>query len=215
MLNTRLIALFLSLLHVTTALHFYLSTGETRCFFEELPDDTLVVGRIDAYENQEHSSEYVKSPNLRVEITVDETFDNNHRVVAQKSAPDGQFTFTSLDPGEHKFCLTPVYTDGDYSKRHRIFFDIAFGSAHDYVDSKSTRRVDALTAQVQNLNLKLLEIHREQESIREKEALFRNQSEATNSRVVRWTFIQLVVLVGTCAYQLRHLKSFFVKQKIV
>lgn len=133
----------------------------------------------------------------------------------QKSSPDGDFSFTSLESGEHKICLKPVYFDGTTGKAHRIFFDIASGSAHDYVDSKSTQRVDALTKQVQNLNSKLAEIHVEQEMMREKEALFRDQSEATNSRVVKWTMVQLVVLVGTCFYQLRHLKSFFVKQKIV
>lgn len=136
-------------------------------------------------------------------------------VVNQVSSPDGDFTFTSFSPGEHKFCLTPVYGDGSSGKGHRIFFDVAFGSAHDYADSKSTKKVDHLTSQIQDLNKKLQEIHWEQENMREKEAIFRDQSEATNVRVIRWTFIQLFVLVGTCFYQLRHLKSFFVKQKIV
>lgn len=136
-------------------------------------------------------------------------------VANQKSSPTGEFTFTSFESGEHKFCLTPIYTDGTSNKAHRIFFDIAIGSAHDYVDSKSTRQVDALTQHVQSLNKKLQEIHREQEQMREREAIFRDQSESTNSRVVKWTIVQLIVLIGTCAYQLRHLKSFFVKQKIV
>ncbi|CUM63139.1 uncharacterized protein PRCAT00000706001 [Priceomyces carsonii] len=128
---------------------------------------------------------------------------------------DNEFVFTSLDAGEHKFCLTPTYIDGTKDKQHRIFIDIITGTAHDYVDSKSTHKVDALTAQVQVLNKKLAGIHYEQESMREREAIFRDQSESTNSRVVKWTIIQLIVLIGTCVYQLRHLKSFFVKQKIV
>lgn len=53
-------------------------------------------------------------------------------------------------------------------------------------------------------------IDREQE----REAEFRDQSEATNSRVVRWMMIQLVILGGTCAWQLSHLRSFFIKQKL-
>ncbi|ABN65202.1 membrane protein [Scheffersomyces stipitis CBS 6054] len=198
----------------STALHFYLRTGDTRCFYEELQEDTLVVGKIDAYEKNDQG-EYFKNGNLRVEITVDETFDNDERVVTQKSSPSGEFTFTSHEAGEHKFCLKPVYNDGTIGKAHRVFFDIASGSAHDYADSKSTKQVDSLTAKVQNLNTKLEEIHYEQEHMREREAMFRNQSESTNSRVVKWTLVQLVVLIGTCFYQLRHLKSFFVKQKIV
>ncbi|KAK6460513.1 membrane protein [Scheffersomyces coipomensis] len=213
--TSKIIALVLIFAQLSNALHFYLNTGETRCFFEELPEDTLVVGRIDAYEKNDHNGEFDRNSNLRVQITVDETFDNDHRVVSQKSSPSGEFTFTSLDSGEHKFCLTPVYSDGSRGKNHRIFFDVALGSAHDYVDSKSTKKIDSLTLQVQSLNKKLQEIHWEQEHMREREAIFRDQSENTNSRVVKWTIVQLVVLVGTCVYQLRHLKSFFVKQKIV
>ena len=50
--------------------------------------------------------------------------------------------------------------------------------------------------------------------LQEREAEFRDQSELTNSRVVRWTIIQLVVLGGTCAWQLSHLRAFFIKQKL-
>ncbi|PQE26974.1 hypothetical protein CJF31_00003687 [Rutstroemia sp. NJR-2017a BVV2] len=53
------------------------------------------------------------------------------------------------------------------------------------------------------------EIHQQ-----EREAEFRDQSESTNARVVRWTLIQLVVLGITCAWQLSHLRSFFIKQKL-
>ncbi|KAF7583246.1 emp24/gp25L/p24 family/GOLD protein [Clavispora lusitaniae] len=216
-LSTTMRAFFVAtlLFCYVQALHFYLKTGEIRCFYEDLQVDTLVVGKIDAYDFDEQTNEYFKSNKLKVRITVDETFDNDDRVVDQASKPSGDFTFTSFASGEHKFCLSPIYTEKSPENKHRIFFDIAFGSADDYVDSKSSKKVDSLTLQVQNLNKKLQDIHSEQESIREREAAFRNQSESTNSRVVWWSIIQLLVLVGTCAYQLRHLKSFFVKQKIV
>lgn len=61
----------LALVSCINALHFYLNTGETRCFFEELPQDTLVVGRIDAFEYDQHSGQYLKNQNLNVEFTVD------------------------------------------------------------------------------------------------------------------------------------------------
>lgn len=211
----RLLFVALCLFASAQALHFYLRTGETRCFYEDLPSHTLVVGKVDAYEFDDHKNDYFKNSKLRLKISVDETFDNDHRVVDQTSSPSGDFTFTSLDSGEHKFCLSPVYSDGTHGKAHRIFFDIAIGSADDYVDSKSSKKVDGLTLQIQSLNRKLQEINFEQEQMREREAVFRDQSESTNSRVVWWSIVQLIVLVGTCAYQMRHLKGFFVKQKIV
>lgn len=52
------------------------------------------------------------------------------------------------------------------------------------------------------------------ELLQEREAEFRDQSEATNSRVVRWTLMQMAVISVTCAWQLSHLRSFFIKQKL-
>ena len=108
-----------------------------------------------------------------------------------------------------------MYSDNTHNKVHRIFFDDVQGSTYDYVDSKSTKKVDDLTQRVNVLYDKLDKIHWDQESMRAREAVFRDQSESTNSRVVKWSIVQLFVLIGTCVYQLRHLKSFFVKQKIV
>ena len=48
----------------------------------------------------------------------------------------------------------------------------------------------------------------------EREAEFRDQSESTNAKIVRWTLVQLGVLGLTCAWQLSHLRSFFIKQKL-
>lgn len=72
MLNlSKLIAVFVALFQLTNALHFYVKTGETKCFFEELQQDTLVVGKIDAYEKDDHSNEYSKNGKLKVQITID------------------------------------------------------------------------------------------------------------------------------------------------
>ena len=51
-------------------------------------------------------------------------------------------------------------------------------------------------------------------TLQEREAEFRDQSETTNGRVIRWILIQLFVLGATCAWQLSHLRSFFIKQKL-
>lgn len=60
----------LVLVQFTNGLHFYLKTGETRCFFEELSQDTLVVGKIDATELT-NNGDYVKNHNLQLQITVE------------------------------------------------------------------------------------------------------------------------------------------------
>lgn len=123
--------------------------------------------------------------------------------------------FNSLDPGEHKLCLMPTYNDNRKGKKHRVYVDLVMGSSAEYIDVRVTDKVDSLTGKVFDLNQKLQEIRSEQEQIRRKEESFRDSSETTNGKVMKWFVIQIFVLLGACAYQLRHLKSFFVKQKIV
>jgi phosphoglycerate-specific signal transduction histidine kinase len=52
----------------------------------------------------------------------------------------------------------------------------------------------------------LEDIRREQQYQREREADYRDLSEATNARAVWYSIAQIVVLVATCTWQLRHLK---------
>lgn len=208
--------LLAALLSSAHALHFYVNTDETKCFYEELPKDTIAVGKFAVYEFDDNFNDFVENNNnLKVEITVDETFDNNHRVVSQKNSPIGQFTFTSLDSGEHKFCITPKHTNWAKKTRHRIFFDLIVGDAKPLVDSKRDSDVSYLTSRTNELIKKLNGIKREQSLLRLKEASFRDTSESVNYSTTKWTIIQIAVLLGTGVWQMSYLKNFFVKQKVV
>ncbi|KAF2256393.1 hypothetical protein BU26DRAFT_526817 [Trematosphaeria pertusa] len=203
------------------ALHFFIDGATQKCFFEELPKDTLVVGHYDAKIWDDNTKSYQTKPDVGVFITVEETFDNNHRVVAQRGSSSGRFTFSAADSGEHRVCVTPqnVQSGGGWlsgSSVHgtvKFTLDLAIGETSK-IESTDKGKVDELVQKVRDLNSRLQDIRREQVFQREREAEFRDQSESTNARVVRWTMIQLVVLAVTCAWQLSHLRSFFIKQKL-
>jgi len=58
------------IVQLATALHFYTTPSETKCFYEELPKGTVVIGKFDAYVNS-RNNEYEAAPNLKLAITVD------------------------------------------------------------------------------------------------------------------------------------------------
>lgn len=157
-------------------------------------------------------SHYKDQPILT--IIVQEVFDNDHRVVHQKGSPTGEFTFSALDSGDHRICFQPQSQGWLAKIKTKVDVDFELGSSEQY-DSKKRGTVQSLTDRVRTLNEKVNEIKREQQLTREREAIFRDMSETTNSRVVRWSIIQLVALGGACVWQLKHLRSFFVKQKIL
>ncbi|KAL4964745.1 emp24/gp25L/p24 family protein [Aspergillus stella-maris] len=213
---------FLCLSIPVHALYFYVDGRQTRCFYEELPKDTLVVGSYstEVIDQTSSTGTYAVDPSLTMLITVDEVFDNDHRVVNKRDASSGRFTFSAADPGNHKICLTPEtnaatggWLSGASAGAVRVTLDVAIGETSK-IESEDKGKITDLVQRVKDLNSRLQDIRKEQVFQREREAEFRDQSEATNSRVVRWTLMQLAVLSVACAWQLSHLRSFFIKQKL-
>lgn len=204
----------LALLPTTVrSLYFYLEAGKERCFLEELPRDTIVVGHYKAEEWSDEQKAYIINDQLGIQIVVAES-ESGDKVVNTRGLPEGKFTFTSHEAGEHSICLKSNYTGGWFSTPQvRMHLDIAVGEAK--VDEEGEREhVKDLAAKVKELNMRLADIRREQQFQREREAEFRAVSERTNSRAVWWSVAQLVTLLATCAWQLRHLKSFFESKKL-
>ncbi|KAL4890890.1 emp24/gp25L/p24 family/GOLD-domain-containing protein [Aspergillus ambiguus] len=203
----------------TNALYFYMEGRQTKCFFEELPKDTLVVGTFSTEVVNQHAATYTVDQDLKMLITVDETFDNDHRVVSKRDAHSGRFTFSAADAGQHRICFTPetnAASSGWFSDSKgavKVTLDMTIGETSK-IETEDKDKMHDIVQKVKDLNGRLQDIRREQVFQREREAEFRDQSEATNSRVVRWTIMQLVVLSAACAWQLSHLRSFFIKQKL-
>ncbi|KAJ5907751.1 membrane protein, partial [Penicillium taxi] len=210
---------FFSLLLPANALYFYVDGRQTKCFFEDLPKDTLVAGKFDTEVINSQSNTYSVDTSLKMLITVEETFDNDHRVVSKRENNSGRFTFSAADAGQHRICFTAetdASTSGWLSSAQgavRVSLDIAIGETSK-IETEDKDKMKDIVQRVRDLNSRLHDIRREQVYQREREAEFRDQSETTNSRVVRWTLCQLAVLSAACAWQLSHLRSFFIKQKL-
>ncbi|KAG5978842.1 hypothetical protein E4U55_005849 [Claviceps digitariae] len=192
----------LSMAMAAQALYFYIDGTSQKCFFEDLPKDTLVVGHYAAEEYDERVSAWQEHSGIRIYIFVDEVFDNNHRIVSQQGSSSGRFTFTAHEPGQHKICFVPTSSSGSSSWLSsdspnggiKMKLDVAIGESGT-IESSDKLKLQSLAE-------------------REREADFRDQSESTNARVVRWILIQLIVIGVTCAWQLSHLRNFFIKQKL-
>ncbi|KAI1630304.1 emp24/gp25L/p24 family/GOLD-domain-containing protein [Exophiala viscosa] len=216
-----------SLLSTSQALYFYLDGTTPKCFYEDLPKDTLVVGTYKAEAYNQQTQSFHTTSDLQIQVTVEEVFDNDHRVVTQTTASSdkpSKFTFTAADPGQHRLCFTPtgpgaISIAGWFSSAGatmggiKLSVDMAIG-ATSKIESEDKSKIDNIVTKVKELNARLTDVRREQVFQREREAEFRDQSEATNSKIVRWTLIQLTVLGVTCAWQLSHLRAFFIKQKL-
>ncbi|KAH7890760.1 emp24/gp25L/p24 family/GOLD-domain-containing protein [Phlebopus sp. FC_14] len=210
MLASRPVALLLpTLLFIATvnALHFYLDANEKRCFIEELPSDTVVEGHYKALEWTDKSQEYVLEPELGIIVEVEE-METGYSVVKTRGPPESRFTFTSHESGDHSICISTNYTSWWSSTHIKLYLDIIVGNTKPDVEHDRSH-ISELASKVRDLNQKLEDIRREQQYQREREADFRDLSEATNAKAVWYSVTQIAILVLTCTWQLRHLKRFF------
>lgn len=182
-------------------------------------------GHFNALQWDSASSTYIANPpslpQMGIYITVDEIFDNDHRVISQRGSSSGKFTFTAADSGEHRLCFTPTNVPsasgfsffGSAVGGIKFELDMAIG-ATSAIERDDKGKLDDVAKKVRDLNHRLQDVRREQMFQREREAEFRDQSESVNGRVVRWTLVQIGVLGVTCAWQLSYLRAFFIKQKL-
>lgn len=98
-----------------------------------------------------------------------EVFDNDHRVVSQKGAATGKFTFTADGSGEHKICFTPSSTSGgsgwlnalSHMGGIKLKLDLAIGEST-ALDAADKGKINDIVQKVKDLNGRLQDIRREQ-----------------------------------------------------
>jgi len=207
------------LLGAADAIYFVLEEGQTRCFLEEIPKDTLILAKykgedgdsLNAY-NQKGNTK-LTSLGLQVKVS-----DPDENIALERGLqPEGRFAFTSQVSGEYKICFTTNSTRWFGTKQKVNFhLDIQYGvDATDYKDLADQEKLTEMEVAVRKLNDKIRDMRAEQAYQRTREATFRNTSESTNARVMWWSVIQTLILVGTALWQISHLKHYFHTKKIV
>ena len=112
---------------------------------------------------------------LAMQVSVYETFDNDHRVVSQTTTSSdrpSKFTFTADDAGLHRLCFTPsgpaaVSVGGWFSNAGvtgggvKLSVDLVIGESSK-IESEDKGKVDSLVTKVKELNGRLSDIRREQ-----------------------------------------------------
>ncbi|XP_003744871.1 transmembrane emp24 domain-containing protein eca [Galendromus occidentalis] len=200
---------------VSHGLYFHIAEGERKCFIEEVPEDTLVVGHYRCQLHDPNTGGFMpSSPGIGMHV---EVRDPEEKIILSKVySSEGRFSFTSPAPGEHSICLYSNSSKWFSGSQLRVHLDLQVGEhAVDYASIAQKERLSDLQVRVRQLLLQTEQIAKEQNYQRYREERFRQTSESTNSRVLYWAVAQLVLLVGMGVWQMKHLKGFFEAKKLV
>ncbi|RWS23040.1 Transmembrane emp24 domain-containing protein eca-like protein [Leptotrombidium deliense] len=209
------VAVFLVYLNCSFALYFHIGETERKCFIEEIPDETLVVGKYKIELHDPNTRGYMQTSSafgMHVEVR-----DPDDKTILSKVySAEGKFSFTSHTPGEHVICLYSNSTRWFAGAQLRVHLDIQVGEhAIDYANVAQKEKLSELQLRVRQLLDQVEQISKEQNYQRYREERFRQTSESTNSRVLWWSFGQTLILLSMGFWQMRHLKSFFEAKKLV
>ncbi|CAH1782701.1 unnamed protein product [Owenia fusiformis] len=203
------------LIPVISGLYFHIGETEKKCFIEEIPDETMVVGNYKVEMYDKSRNEYVPTVSglgMHVEVK-----DSDMKIIMSRTyAAEGRFTFTSHTAGEHIICLHSNSSAWFGGGQLRVHLDIQVGEhANDYKEIAQKDKLTELQLRVRQLLDQVEQITKEQNYQRYREERFRQTSESTNQRVLWWSIGQTSILLVTGFWQMRHLKSFFEAKKLV
>ncbi|SCU85285.1 LAFA_0D14862g1_1 [Lachancea sp. 'fantastica'] len=187
------------------ALHIRLENGDVKCFYEHLDPQKILWAR---FETTLVNSRLASNPDasFNLIVTVDETFDNDHRALSQQLKSSDEIVFTALESGEHRICLRPSAANSSSMLSVQLSFNISTlrlpeveyaQKAHDARD-----RVGRLIARLETLR-------NNQRAIKAKEKMARDYSSYVHTRVLICSLFQMAVLIISCVMQFKVLKRVF------
>ncbi|XP_011671658.1 transmembrane emp24 domain-containing protein 4 [Strongylocentrotus purpuratus] len=199
------------------SLYFHIGETEKKCFIEEIPDETMVIGNYKIQIFDKNKNDFLpSSPGIGMHVEVRDPEDK--MILSKMYSSSGRFTFTSHTPGEHTLCLYSNSTKWSMfgASKLRIHLDIEVGEhANDYKEIAEKDKLTELQLRVRQLLDQVEQVKKEQNYQRYREERFRTTSESTNQRVLWWSIAQTVILLVTGFWQMRHLKGFFEAKKLV
>ncbi|RUS72136.1 hypothetical protein EGW08_020109 [Elysia chlorotica] len=205
----------LCLLQQSLALYFHIGETEKKCFIEEIPDETMVVGKYKVQAYDYNVKDYMPA-HQDIGMHVDIADPEGKIILSRTYAAEGRFTFTSHTAGEHVICLNSNSSAWFNTGQLRVHLDISVGEdAVDYQQVQAKDKLTELQLRVRQLLDQVEQITKEQNYQRYREERFRTTSESTNQRVLWWSIAQTLILLVTGFWQMQHLKSFFEAKKLV
>lgn len=195
------------------ALYFYVSEGAERCFIEEVPAETLIVGTYSCPDVVPWGG--AGFTGVGVGLTVLDPARN--AVLAKALEPAGRFALTTAGGGEYSLCFATNASrwQSGGGRRYRLDLSLAVGETGvDYAEVAKREHLSELEVEMRRLNDKLKDLTKEQLYQRERELAFRATSESTAARVKWWSLFQTAAMLAAGLWQIYHLRTFLKSKKI-
>uniref|UniRef100_A0AAV1V5K6 GOLD domain-containing protein n=1 Tax=Peronospora matthiolae TaxID=2874970 RepID=A0AAV1V5K6_9STRA len=189
------------------AVQFDVRRRAEKCLSDEIAHGSLVVVHYNVLGDVRGSSGVsltITDPQrkfLKQDANIDTSGDDVHK-----------FSFTAGASGNYAVCFGNYQSD----KAVRVLLELKHGvEAKDYSEVAKREHLMPVEKELRKMEDAVEEIHREMLYLREREAAMRNTNESTNARVLWFSFLSILVLLGMGVWQVLYLKRFFKSKKLI
>ncbi|RID80816.1 hypothetical protein BRARA_A03452 [Brassica rapa] len=173
-----------------------------RCVYEEIQANVVVVGDFLCIDqNNEVTSAYGKEVYKRTNVT------------------QGRFAFTTSESGTYLACLSMHKDQTHYAVDNStaiVSLDWKMGiGTKDWDAIAKKEKIEGVELELRKSAERVFEIRANILFLRFREASMREINEKTNKRVAQLSFMSLGLSVVVSLFQVWHLKSFFLKKKLI
>ncbi|XP_042022318.1 transmembrane emp24 domain-containing protein p24delta9-like [Salvia splendens] len=199
----------LLILRSVESIRFDLETGHTKCIAEDIKLNSMTVGK---YQVVNYNEGLPLPDSHKITIRVTSSYGNNYHYA--ENVAWGHFAFQAADAGDYMACFFAA--DTKPSSFMTVDFEWKSGvAAKDWSNIAKKGSVTAMELELQRMYDTVQAIHDEIYYLREREKEMQQLNISTNSKMAWLSFLSLLVSLSVTGLQLRHLKSFFQKKKLI
>eukprot|EP00761_Pharyngomonas_kirbyi_P005165 gb/GECH01005170.1/.p1 GENE.gb/GECH01005170.1/~~gb/GECH01005170.1/.p1 ORF type:complete len:228 (+),score=47.46 gb/GECH01005170.1/:1-684(+) len=202
----------------STPVGFYLRERKKYCFYEDADPYTTFIFKYHCPDFGPKARELLSDNPVGIKMRVSDPFGREvFKSTLEKEHDAFDFT-TGRVPGEYKLCFGTNTTHWFWKQKFDFKLFVELESEADAADDETLTSKDTivdLKYALRRLNRKVNTIKNEQSYFKRREKRFRQTTDSTNGRVLFWSVIQTVIVVGAAVVQLELLKRFFKAKKVV
>ncbi|KAL4581791.1 hypothetical protein LXL04_006319 [Taraxacum kok-saghyz] len=208
-LTTVVVILGLVSSPVVKGMRFEIKTGATKCITEDIPSNSLTVGKYSIVDPKE---DHPLPDSHRITVRITSPLGNNCHYADQKD--HGEFAYTAHEDGDYMACFWVAKQNPQTTLT--IEFDWRYGlAAKDWSNVAKRGQLEMMELDLKKLFDTIAIIHDEMFYLREREESMQLLIRSTNSKMATFSFFSLIVCLAVACMQLWHLKTFFERKKLI
>lgn len=138
-------------------------------------------------------------------------FDSNSALISERiNDISPRLAFTTYDGGKYQFC-----TENPNAEPFSVNIMFKTGvEARDYSILPDTKDLSPIELQVKKITGSVLQIKKELAFVREREEQMRHTNQTIGERVVGYSVLTMLLLIGLSVFQIFYLRAFFKAKKL-